>query len=1296
MPEQHPSDSPEDFLLPWLRQLGPQSVGDTLLHFRPSAATSIDLTHAHPSGMAQMLAGRRTRLSTLLRDPLQYNAAKSAARALRAKIFELGTEHGLDIGYLAAGTASWRHADDAGTTETLTAPVLLTPVSLTVHSSQDDYELQLTDQARVNPALVRHLTFEQDVVFDADALARLAYGTARFDPHPVLERLRQLTEGVRGISVEHRILLATFADLADISNDPAVRADHPVLSALIESAQRSEPLEVAEPEAGFPSLDERHPADEQLILDADAAQQDVLDLIGAGHSLAVSAPPGTGQTQTALNAAAVLASQGKSVLVIAERRDTLREFSQQLESLNLGSVLLPVSPGVGGRLLKDSLVRAIIRQEKASEPALANLHRTLIDHRHQLLDHVHSLHNVRSRWGCSPYQAMQALAELTSLDPAPATTVRLKRSVLDSISDRVELTARLRRAADLGSFSKAATNSPWYGAQLLNRQDTERAHAAAVELARDIPLIRAKVLDVAQHSHITLGDSFKEWGEQLDLLVAVRSSLDKFTPDIFDRPVTDLISATAPASWRRERSIEMSSMTRSRLRRVAKEYIRPGVHISDLHASLVDVQEQRTLWTRYATTERHPSVPTGLAEINGFYRGVRIRLEELTRTLRGTPGRPELSAFGLDELEKRLAALAHDRQTLATLPERTLLLEEMREQGLGELLDDLAAREVPAGRVGSELELAWWQSALEAMISGDDYLAMSDGENLRRLEAEYRLADSAHIASGAARLRWTLAERWRAAIASHPEGAQQLRTALREDSVTLEGLAALHPDLVKALVPVWSVCPLKVSSALPSRTRFDTVIILDAESLALEAAVPAIARARQVVAFGDTRLGAPSRFSIEVDQPSGRRPIPDTALPGTYDALRKTFPERSLRRVYRGIDHRLEEYLSAGFYGGQLGRLARAADVSGGAAGLVVEYLPDGTGMPSSDMDTVESVAVEVNRVVDLVFEHIRHRPSYSLAVVTASARHAARVGEAIRLQLANAPWAADYFSTGSEPFRVVPVERAAGLVRDDIIFSLGFGRTPHGRALHSFGPLSAPDGRKKFILAMTRARRRLHVLSCFQPADLDVSRLTSGAVDFFNLLHRELGGEARPATGLANVPNPASPNPDPLVLDLVQRLRSAGAQVWESFGGMHDVIAAHPDAGDPAAVDKFGPPLVLESDGTDRYRSMPVRERSRLVPQLLERAGWRYETLWTIEVFSDPAGCAARVARHLGLEAVSSPDQPQSRREASSMRNAESGKGSPEGFLPTRAAEDEAHSWGEMDGNDDDWLRQQRPPHWG
>lgn len=157
------------------------------------------------------------------------------------------------------------------------------------------------------------------------------------------------------------------------------------------------------------------------------------------------------------------------------------------------------------------------------------------------------------------------------------------------------------------------------------------------------------------------------------------------------------------------------------------------------------------------------------------------------------------------QLMERLERLVADTATLETLPERTLLIEEMREHGLGELLADLAAREVPASSVAAELDLAWWQSALEAMISGDDYLAMSDGDSLRRLEAEYRLADQAHIASGAARLRWQLAQKWRQGLLEHPRQAELLRALLKDGRVTLPALSAQAPDLVPLLVPVWSV-----------------------------------------------------------------------------------------------------------------------------------------------------------------------------------------------------------------------------------------------------------------------------------------------------------------------------------------------------------------------------------------------------------------------------------------------------------------------------------------------------------
>lgn len=1217
----------------WLSGLKPVTGADTMLRFTKTPEGSIDLTHAHPSGLAQLMAGRRTRLSTLIRDHDQYVVAARASRNLRSKIFELGNDRGIDAGYFSAGTVSWTSAV-GGKPQRVSAPVMLTAISLTVRPGEDDYELQLTEQAHINPALIRHLKSIHGIVFDVNAVTRMAYSTARFDPLPVLDRLGTLIKPIHGADVEHNLLVSTFADLSGNLDDPWINQNNAVVAALARAAA-GEAVEVAElAEDRFQDIDQRDPADELLLLDADADQQYVVDAVRAGDSLVVSSPPGTGQTQTAINTIGALVDEGKTVLVVGDRRASLSEIAGQLETLGLESILFALSGTASPLQLKGQLVRAIVRNEKSLQPQLENLHTTLAEHRHALMDHVASLHNVRQRWGCSPYQAMQSLAELTSIQPAPATTVRLKRSVLDNIRDREELAGRLHRAAELGSFSRASTTSPWHGARLLTRKETEEAQEVARSVEKNLPVLRNHMKEVAEHAQIRLGATFAEWGAQLELLMAVRESLDKFTPDIFDRPVHDLISATATSPWRRERNIEMPSMQRSRLRRVAKEYVRPGVHISDLHSSLVLVQEQRALWAGYATTQRHPAVPSGLGEVNVMYRSLERELLQLGAALKYTAAGGDLQHTPYEELMGRLERLVADTRTLKTLPERTLLIESMREHGLGELLADLADREVPAESVASELELAWWQSALEAMISGDDYLAMSDGDALRQLEAEYRLADNAHIASGAARLRWALAERWRAGIGENPRQADLLRSLLKDGRVTLAALTAQAPALVPMLVPVWSVSPYLMTGLLPAEQKFDAVVILDAEATSLQAVLPAIARASQVIAFGDDKIASPRTFTVGVERLAAGETA-HQSVESAYTALSAVLPTRRLTSVYRAVDEDLVLQLSKSFYGGRLRRLPEGQTATGLDRALLVEYLPDGTGLPSADQEGVESAVAEVNRVVGLVFEHARLRPRTSLAVVTASLRHAARIGEAIRLQLPNYPLLASFFTAGTESFRVVDLERAQGLVRDHVIFSPGYGRTPHGRALHNFGPLSAEGGREKFALAMTRARRSLHVLSCFKPEDLDVSRLSHGAVDFYELLDREIAGNTDLGTPASRAAaSEQALGADPLVADLGDRLRARGARVWHQYDGVIDVAAAADPVNSIGQDDAEIPrPVAIESDGTEQYRRMSVRERSRLRPQLLERLGWRYMPLWTIEVFTDPSACADRIGGYLGLE---------------------------------------------------------------
>lgn len=1210
----------------WLGSLGSGSENDTMLRFAPSVANSVDISHAHPSGLVQFMAGRRTRLSTLLRTPEGFAASRGTARQLRGKIQELAEDRGVDVGYVAAGLATWRIVEEGRSTQ-FSAPVLLARISLTLRREQDDYELQMSERARLNPALVRFFRDRFGIALDPVDYRNAAYATAKFEPMPALELLRHQGQEIRGLVVENRLLVSTFADLADTASVDVVDSTHPVVSALYDAHTGMVPRREELVETGLPPLDERHPRDETLVLDADASQQRVLDQIGTGQSLVVNTPPGTGQTQTAANAAAQLASAGKRVLVVAERTATLDDFKARLGSVGLDSMVLDLPAGGGPENVRRQLVEALLRTERATEPAVSRVQSTVVERRHRLTDHVRSLHSVRERWGCSPFQAMQSLAALTALPTPPSTTVRLKRSVLDSTVNREQTASKLVRAGELGSFSRSSTESPWYGARLRNVQETEEAYGLAEDLAASVPALQAKLDQATAQAQISTGTTFSQWVRQIRLLTDVRTSLDRFTPDIFDRPVTDLISATASGAWRKQHGVEMSSMTRSRLRRVAKEYIRPGVTIPDLHESLVAVQDQRAQWSQWATSQRHPAVPSGLEALASQGAEVTAAMHRLQGML-AEPQDPDqkLENLPADQLRATLDRLVQDRETLATLPERTLVNDQLREHGLADLMTDLRRREVPTERLTSELELAWWQSALEAMISGDDYLAMVDGEALRRLESEYRLADAAHLETGGARLRWTLAERWNQGTSQFRASARALKSLLKDGSPDADSLARLDHELLQSLVPVWTTSPLALAE-FSGELRFDTVLLLDAESLALVTALGAISRADQVVAFGDDVSGSPQPFHVSVD-PTATIEGP-REVESVYAALSEVLPTLGQTVMHRGLDRRLTRLLAGQLYEGRLDMLPLASELTGSDRPVRVEFLPGGTGMPGAGDEGVESTTTEVNKTVDLVFEHIQRRPQESLAVITASPLHARRVAEAIRLNLPNNPWATPFFSRAQEPFVVAPMARARGLVRDQVIFTLGYGRTPHGRVVHHFGPLSEPGGRELYATAMTRARHRLHVLSCIHPEDIDPQRLGGGALDFYGLLHTYLK-DARPQG--------ADSARDPLVADLAHRLAQRHGTVIPDFAGSVDLAAWNPlgmpswdgqSAGEPAV------PVALLSDGSDQYRSMSVRERSRQRPDQLERNGWRYLPMWTIDVFSDPAGCASTVASYLGLPAA-------------------------------------------------------------
>src|SRR5205823_3624019 len=82
------------------------------------------------------------------------------------------------------------------------------------------------------------------------------------------------------------------------------------------------------------------------------------------------------------------------------------------------------------------------------------------------------------------------------------------------------------------------------------------------------------------------------------------------------------------------------------------------------------------------------------------------------------------------------------------------------------------------------------------------------------------------------------------------------------------------------------------------------------------------------------------------------------------------------------------------------------------------------------------------------------------------------------------------------EPFFIKNLERVQGDERDAIILSVGYGKNADGRLLYRFGPLNMEGGERRLNVAVTRAKRRMTLVSAFTHHDMDPERSSAKGVE--------------------------------------------------------------------------------------------------------------------------------------------------------------------------------------------------------
>ena len=346
----------------WRAALVEAAGGSTLADVDLLGDGPLDLSAAHPSGIAQLFAGRATRLSNLVREGGALATAKRRARAVGSRADEYAQRYGIAPTYLSIGVATWteRTSPDVATDDvaalaavtqarthgpdeddtaapdaapsaaaretgprTVRAPVLLRPVALSARGSgESDYELALEPSLEVNPVLARALR-ARGALLDPTALARGAFTSSGFDPRPALDRLAALGAAVlEDFQLTERLLVGTFVHpgqvlVEDLDQLSATVGHHEVLAALAgdEAARTAVARRLPDPVGG-----DRHPDHERGVGDLDPAQQQVLDVLAGGSHLFIDAPAGCDVRGTVAAVVADAAASGRSVLYVPGHR----------------------------------------------------------------------------------------------------------------------------------------------------------------------------------------------------------------------------------------------------------------------------------------------------------------------------------------------------------------------------------------------------------------------------------------------------------------------------------------------------------------------------------------------------------------------------------------------------------------------------------------------------------------------------------------------------------------------------------------------------------------------------------------------------------------------------------------------------------------------------------------------------------------------------------------------------------------------------------------------------------------
>ncbi len=423
---------------------------------------------------------------------------------------------------------------------------------------------------------------------------------------------------------------------------------------------------------------------------------------------------------------------------------------------------------------------------------------------------------------------------------------------------------------------------------------------------------------------------------------------------------------------------------------------------------------------------------------------------------------------------------------------------------------------------------------------------------------------------------------------------------------------------------VWLMTPEGVSEIMPMKeSLFDIIIFDEASQMFIENAVPILYRGKKGIIAGDTKQLRPSKFGLgridsegmeDYDEYSGV--LEEESL---LDLAKHRYHEVMLNYHYRSQYEELIAFSNYAFYEGKL-HVCPNAEIS--TEKPIERIKVNGRWVERKN-------EVEACEIITLLKKIFQERTNETIGIITFNSTQKDLILDKIEQECLNNPEfyqiiASEKLKDAKDQLFVKNIENVQGDERDIIIFSIGYAPNEQNRVVRQFGWLNIEGGENRLNVAISRAKKKIYVVTSIEPFELQVDDLKNKGPKLLREYLEYVKAVSEKDKDMAqkilyrlndHIETNSVDEFSMFEQHVYDELVNIGFDVERNVGtGIHKINLAIKEKISNRYL------LGIELDDNDRHMQS-IKERDYHRQKYLESHGWEIHRIWGSDWWRDSAG---------------------------------------------------------------------------